>query len=268
MRMNRGRDPSASSGQAWSRPCNGNGERRARQDCRAYESAPTGLLLGLALLACVCAPSLGEEVLKYEFTSDQPFIVDQSGSLNHGLAHEAARVADAGRPCLKLGPEGYVQMPEAQLVLGKHPAQGAIELSVKPNFDPSKFPAGIWEGWVALIYFQKTSGNGLPDGYNEIGLALHGPKLRAKVVGGRDTAPFATIDCPLKQGQWTKLKLEWDPGRRALYVDDKLVAERKGQYEAPEMDMFPAFIGRHPASGKWGFEGLVADVTVSVTPTQ
>jgi len=26
--------------------------------------------------------------------------------------------------------------------------------------------------------------------------------------------------------------------------------------------MFPAFIGRHPSSGKWNFEGLVADVAI------
>ena len=79
------------------------------------------------------------------------------------------------------------------------------------------------------------------------------------------TAPFASIDCPLKPGEWTRLSLVWEPGRRALYVDGELAAERVGPYDAPELDMFPAYIGRHPASKKWGFRGMIADVVIATT---
>ncbi len=212
------------------------------------------------------AAALGGEVLRYDFASELPFIVDGSGHANHGLAAGATRVQDAGRACLELSAGGYVQMPEASLVLGSRPQSGTVELSVKPAFDPLALETGTYEGWVALIYLQKTSGNGLPDGYNEIGLALHGPKLRAKVVGGQQTAPFAIIDTPLEKGKWTRLKLEWSPGHRALYVDGKPAAERKGEFSAPQLDRFPAFVGLHPSSRKWGFEGLVADVKIVVNP--
>jgi len=155
-----------------------------------------------------------------------------------------------------------VRLPEAELLLGPRPLRGALELSVKPELDPLALSSDTWEGWVALIHVQKTSGNGLPDGPNEIGLALHGPKLWAKVAGSTDFSPFAVIDSPLREGQWTTLRLEWEPGRRAVYVDGALAAEKLGEYPAPELDRFPAYIGRHPASGKWHFEGLVADVRI------
>ncbi|MBM3472829.1 MAG: LamG domain-containing protein [Armatimonadetes bacterium] len=215
-----------------------------------------------AILLLACRVVLADDVLRYDFAGDRPFVVDLSGHLNHGLAHEATRVTDEGRSCLSLGQHGFVRLPEAELLLGKQPLRGFLELSLKPGFEPSLLSADTWEGWVALIYIQKTSGNGLPDGANEIGLALHGPKLIAKVVGPGDYGPFAVIDCPLKRGQWTTLRMEWEPGRRALYVDGNLAAEKLGDYAPPELDMFPAFIGRHPSSGKWNFGGLVADVAI------
>ena len=217
-------------------------------------------LAAIALLACRVA--VADEVLRYDFAGARPFIADLSGHLNHGLAHEAARVMDEGRSCLSLGEHSYVRLPEAELLLGTRPERGYVELSVKPGFDPGALSSDTWEGWVALIYIQKTSGNGLPDGPNEIGLALHGPKLIAKVAGPTDFGPFAAIDSPLRQGQWTTLRMEWQPGRRSLYVDGNLAAEKLGEYAPPELDMFPAYLGRHPSSGKWNFQGLVADVKV------
>ena len=231
--------------------------------------AQTGCKLVRATLGAVLllgGPVAAADVLRYDFAGTARFIVDRSGGLHHGLAHNAARVTDEARACLRLGEEGYVRMPEAALVLGEQPDSGAIELSVKPDFDPRTLPTGTWEGWVVLVYFQKTSGNGLPDGYNEIGLALHGPKLLAKVVGGDELAPFAVIDTPLEQGKWTRLRLEWSPVRRVLLVDGRVAVERTGQFATPRMDMFPAYVGRHPASGRWGFTGLVADVSVQTAP--
>lgn len=216
------------------------------------------------VLGCCGALATADGGLRYDFAPGKPFIVDLSGHQNHGLATDAERVMDQGRPCLKLGPAGSVQMPEAALILGPRPERGFIELSVNPAFNPLALSEDVWEGWVVLVYVQKASGNGLPDGYNEIGLALHGPRLLAKVAGSDTAAPFAVLDTPLRQGQWTHLRLEWEPGRRALFVDGKLAAEQQGDYEPPTLDMFPAFIGRHPSSGKWGFEGLVRDVAIGV----
>lgn len=206
-----------------------------------------------------------EAVLRYDFAGERPFIVDLCGHMNHGLAHDAVRVTEGGKSCLKLGPQGCVRLPEASVLLGPKPPRGAVELSVKPDFDPRALPTGVWDGWVVLVYLQKTSGNGLPDGYNEIGLALHGPTLIAKVAGS-DPSPFAVIDTPLARGKWTRLRMEWAPGRRALLVDGKLVAERLGPYDAPSLDTFPAYLGRHPSSGRWNFVGSVADLVLERGP--
>ena len=226
---------------------------------RALRFLALAFVLPLVLSAAHCA--LAAPVLRYDFTGDLPFIADLSGNGNHALAPGCTRVMDGDRPCLKLTKDAPLRLPEASLVLGTQPTQGAIELSVKPDFDPLALPEGTWDGWVVLVYFQKTSGNGLPDGYNEIGLALHGKTLWAKVVGG-DGGPFAVIDTPLRQGQWTRLRLEWAPGRRALLVDGKVAAENTAAYTPPLLDAFPAFIGLHPSSHKWPFTGLVSDVTV------
>ena len=219
------------------------------------------LLFILHSAFCLLTSPSAAPVLTYDFSGDLPYIADLSGHGNSALAPGCVRATDDGRTCLQLKADAPLRLPEASLVLGPHPERGSIELSVKPDFDPLALPEGVYEGWVALVYFQKTSGNGLPDGYNEVGLALHGRKLIAKA--GADCSPFAMIDSPLAQGKWTQLRLEWEPNRRALYVDGTLAAESAGAYDAPNLDAFPAYIGLHPASHKWGFSGLVAGVKIT-----
>jgi hypothetical protein len=209
------------------------------------------------LLSTVPGLALAADIAAYDFAGDAPFIADVSGHLNHALATDATRVATDRGPVLRLGPNGVVRLPEGSVLLGAAPASGYLELSVCPEFDPLKLSTDVYDGWVVLAYLQKTSTNGLPDGYNEVGMALHGKQLFAKA--GQDCAPFAVIDSPLREGQWTRLRLEWAPEGRSLYVDGTLAAHNPAPYDPPQLDACPGMIGRHATTGKWGFVGLVAD---------
>lgn len=221
-----------------------------------------------SMLMVVASCALGQPgapVVHLSFDSVAPYVADVSGRNFHALVHGAPRPAEgprAGKRALVLGDEAWLELPEARILLGERCERGSLALWVRPDFDPAGLAAGTWEGWVTLVYLQKRSSNGLPDGYNEIGLALHGPQLRAKVVAGEDTGPFASVPCPLRQGEWTHLAMTWTPERRCLYVDGGMVAERKGQFQATVLDDFPAEVGRHPSSGRWFLAGAVADVRI------
>ncbi len=218
----------------------------------------------MVVATCVLAQP-GAPLVHLTFDSVTPYVADVSGHNFHALLHGPPRPADgprAGTRALALSEGTWLELPEARLLLGEKCERGSLALWVRPDLNPAGLATGTWEGWVMLVYLQKRSGNGLPDGYNEIGLALHGPQLRAKVVAGEDTGPFATVPCPLKQGQWTHLAMTWTPERRCLYVDGRIAAESKGQFQATALDDFPAEVGRHPSSGKWFLAGAVADVRI------
>jgi hypothetical protein len=205
-------------------------------------------------------------VMHLDFNATASYLADLSGNGFHALLHgETMHLIEgprAGQKAILLRNGEWLEPPEARVLLGEESQRGGIALWVRPDFDPLALPQGTWEGWVVLIYFQKRSGNGLPDGYNEIGLALHGKELRAKVVGGQELAPFAVIPSPLRQGLWTHLAITWSPSERRLYVDGKLVAESRGNFPPTVLDDFPSAIGRHPPSGRWLFTGAIADVRV------
>jgi hypothetical protein len=215
------------------------------------------VVLLTAVLCAVPAVALAGDVAAYDFAGTAPFITDLSGNLNHALATDATRVTTDQGPALRLGPNGVVRLPEGSTLLGAAPAAGYLELSVCPEFDPTRLSTDVYDGWVVLAYLQKTSTNGLPDGYNEVGLSLHGGQLFAKA--GADASPFAVIDDPLREGRWTRLRLEWGPEGRFVYVDGKLAAQNLAPFDPPRLDSCPAMIGRHANTGKWGFVGLVAD---------
>ena len=116
-----------------------------------------------------------------------------------------------------------------------------MALWVKPDYDPTAQEEDIWSGWTVLMYIQKRSGNGLPDGYNEIGLSQHGRTLNGRITTTNTLGPYTMAPVPLKQGQWTHLALTWTPTERVLYVDGKQAARVTGSFEPVTLD---ALLGR------------------------
>ncbi len=200
--------------------------------------------------------------VRYDFAGAEPYAVDAGPGRLNGLVREAQRVASDIGPALALGEKGGVELPPGKLLLGERPAAGTLMLWVKPSFAPGELPNGLWDGYRVFVYVEKTSGNGLPDGANEIGLWAHGPKLLAKVEGS-GYGPFAAIDSPLKKDAWAHLAITWQPNRRVLYVNGAPVAENTQGYEVPVLDNFAGAIGYHPSSGKWNLASAVARAVIA-----
>ena len=118
---------------------------------------------------------------------------------------------------------------------------------------------------------QHSSTNGLPDGYNEIGLSQHGKTLFGKVSTAKDMGGCPSIPVPLRKGQWTHLALTRSPTARILYVDGKPVARADGNFPPVDLDGCPVMVGKHPPTGRWSFAGTVDDGLVNpreLTPTE
>jgi hypothetical protein len=206
----------------------------------------------------------GGGALLYNFEADQPFAVDATGNGNHGVVTGGEIAEGRFGKGLKLSGEGSAIVgPSAASVLGGQCSQGTLALWVKPDYDPQASSDDTWSGWTVFLYAQHTNGNGLPDGYNEIGLSQHGKTLFGKVSTTKDMGPFPSVPVPLHKGQWTHLALTWSPTARVLYVDGKPVAQVQGNFAPVTLDGFPVTVGRHPPTGRWNFAGTVDDVLVS-----
>jgi hypothetical protein len=186
--------------------------------------------------------------------------VDQSGFGHHGRLMDCRRGQDPLGSMIRLGPKGYVSLPAGRALFGQRGRMGSVEMWVRPSFGSGDLPSGLWEGYRALFYAMQTDGNGLPDGYDEIGLFVHGKMLCAKVCGRDRAGPFAIMPNPLKKGEWAHVVLTWAPDERALFVNGEPLAVDRSMGAAPLLDDFPAEIGRHPSSKQWNFEGDVAGV--------
>ncbi len=195
-------------------------------------------------------------VLRYDFDNGVPFAFDRSGQLNHGRVEAAQRVPGRQGQALAFGEQTRVHLPAGAKLLGVQPDQGTVAVWVRPDFAPTDLPDGLWDGYRVIAYLMQTDGNGLPDGYDEIGLFCHGRQLVAKCAGAND-GPFAVIASPLQKGVWTHLALRWTPERRTLLVDGKPVADRAGRYVPPKLDDFAGALGWHPASRRWPWQGAL-----------
>jgi len=215
------------------------------------------LLTFLGLLSQAPPPEI-----RYDFAGAQPYAVDSGPLRLHALVRDSQRINAELGPALALGGKGCVLLPPGRVLLGERPTAGTIMLWVKPSFAPDELPDGLWDGYRVFIYVEKTSGNGLPDGANEIGIWAHGPKLLAKVEGS-GYGPFAAIDSPLEKDAWVHLAITWQPGSRLLYVNGAQVADNTQGYETPVLDSFAGAIGYHPSSGKWHAASPVAKVLIT-----
>lgn len=200
----------------------------------------------------------------YRFEGSEGYIRDDSGAGNHGIVVGGERTAGRFGQGLKLsGDRSCVTMPSASTLLGPKSAEGTLALWVKPDYDPLQQSEDTWSGWTVFLYAQRTSGNGLPDGYNEIGLSAHGKTLFGKVNTSGDYSSYPRVAVPLRQGVWTHLALTWTPQERVLYVDGKPVARTKGNFEPTILDSCPVLVGKHPPTSRWNLKGTVDDVLVT-----
>ncbi|NLC55744.1 MAG: DUF4091 domain-containing protein [Armatimonadetes bacterium] len=199
-------------------------------------------------------------VARFDFPDPWPFAVDASGLGNHGLILGGQRAeGPGGRPALVFtGDQDGVRLPGGSALLGAEPTEGSLALWVRPDFDPATQPTGAWEGHQVIAYLMETDGNGLPDGYDEIGLHLHARMLHAR-AGGLNQGPFAVVPSPLRQGEWTHLALTFAPGQRVLYINGQQAAVDTAAYPPPKLDLFAGALGYHPASNRWRFRGAIAD---------
>ena len=209
-------------------------------------------------------PAAGAAGACYRFEGSEPFITDDSGAANHGLVQGGERVAGRFGQGLKLsGDRSSVTLPGAATLLAPSCTSGTVALWVKPDYDPLCQAGDTWSGWTVFLYAQRTSGNGLPDGYNEIGLSAHGQTLFGKVNSTGDYGSYPSTPMPLRQGVWSHLALTWTGEERVLYVDGKPVARTTGHFAPTQLDGCPVVVGKHPPTGRWGFKGTVDDVLVS-----
>lgn len=197
-------------------------------------------------------------VLRYEFDADVPFAFDLSGSNMHGTIRQAKRVPGARGKALDMLNDGRVVLPSGLELLGSEPAAGTVAVWVKPDFGPDDLAGDLWHGYAVIVYLMETDGNGLPDGYDEIGLYVHGNRLYARCGGARGAAPqFASIPSPLKLKQWTHLCITWGEHVRTLYIDGKAVEVNKTAYAPPRLDLFRGRLGSHPPADRWTWDGAL-----------
>ncbi len=176
-------------------------------------------------------------VLRYSFDDDAPLAADLSGRGMAGTVQGAKRAPGAVGQGLDLDAGANVTLPGCSGILGAQPREGALALWVCPGFEPAELSSDLWQGYRVIAYLQKSSGNGLPDGYNEIGLFVHGPQLLAR-CGGAEDALWAAAPSPLRKGEWSHLCVTWAPERRALYVDGRPLVVREGAYTPVTLDGF------------------------------
>ncbi len=214
-------------------------------------------VLTIAVLLLATDLFAAREIGRYGFlAADGKELVDFSGFGNGGALTETATVDADG--ILTCGEKGWAVLPAGASLWGSEAHRGSVSLWVRPGFAPDELETGAWEGYRMAFYAMQTDGNGLPDGYDEIGIWCHGPLLHVKVTR-TSAAPTFSMKSPLKKGEWTHLAVCWKLGYRAFYVDGALIDEDTSQYEAPRLDDFPAMVGQHPSSEGWAWQGDVAD---------
>jgi hypothetical protein len=220
------------------------------------EPKPAGSDTKLPPLALPAPQPESGLVLRYAFDTAAPFAYDLSGYGHHGRVSNAKRADGA----LVLADKGSVVLPSGLELLGSKATTGSISLWARPDFDPTTLSSDLYQGYAVLFYLMETDGNGLPDGYDEIGLVLHGPKLIARC--GSKPALFATVDNPFAKGKWTHVALVWNESERRVYVDGKPVAVVKGTFSPAQLDGFAGTLGCHATHKGWPWQGALDEFRI------
>ena len=201
--------------------------------------------------------------LFYDFDEALPYIRDRSG--NHldttgvGAERTAAGEGRSGR-AIRVGKQP-LRLPGGSAMLGAQPETGTIAFWVKPEFGPQHYQSR--EQYACLFYLMETDGNGLPDGYDEIGIYLTAGRLCLRLGGRSPNTVFAgTAEPPFRQGEWTHVAVTWRPGERILYVDGKPVLENRKEYLPPKLDAFAGNLGNHPPTKRFAAPGVYDELYV------
>ena len=198
--------------------------------------------------------------LHYRFDSDLPYIFDYSGNGFIGIPFNAQRVANNDGNALQILNKGYVQLPSGIELLGPQPTEGTIEFMVRPDFDPQTLANTESDKYACLFYLMETDGNGLPDGYDEIGVYIMNGQLR--IHCGGMPAFTGGVANPLRKGQWHRIALVWKPNDRCLYVDGKLLIHNTSAYTPSRLDGFKGTLGAHSPHHAFTFNGTFDNLKI------
>ncbi|MBR4171165.1 MAG: DUF4091 domain-containing protein [Kiritimatiellae bacterium] len=198
--------------------------------------------------------------LYYRFDSNLPYLFDYSGNGMIGMPFRAKRVASTDGQALQLTGKGYVQLPSGNVLLGSLPKEGTIEFMVRPDFDPATLANERTDKYACLFYLMETDGNGLPDGFDEIGVFIMNDRLHLRLVGREAWA--GNIPNPLRQGQWYRIAIVWKPGERVLCIDGKPCIRNTSPYTPPRLDNFKGTLGAHSPNHAFPFNGTFDNLKI------
>ena len=220
------------------------------------------------------SPLVAKEGLRlfYDFDEDFPYVRDRSMHFQDTTGVGITRTTD-GEGHSKRGiriDKTPLKLPGGSDILGTQPEAGTIAFWVKPEFEPRDYQNR--EQYLCLFYLMETDGNGLPDGFDEIGIYLTAGRLCLRLGGMSPQTVFAgTADPPFQKGEWTHLAVTWRPGERILYVDGRPVLENRNEFLPPKLDGFPGNLGNHPPSGRFPAPGIYDDLYIfdrTLTPPE
>ncbi|MBR4519723.1 MAG: DUF4091 domain-containing protein [Victivallales bacterium] len=211
------------------------------------------------------SPLVVEDGLKllYDFDEDLPYVRDCSGNHLDTTGVGIIRIADGegySKRGIRIGKKP-LKLPGGSDILGTQPAAGTIAFWVKPEFDPKDYQSR--EQNLCLFYLMETDGNGLPDGYDEIGIYLTAGRLCLRLGGYSPQTVFAgSAESPFRKGEWTHVAVTWQPGERTLYIDGKPVLENHNEFLPPKLDAFPGNLGNHPPTERFAAPGIYDDLFI------
>ena len=215
----------------------------------------------------ILSPAVDKEGLRlfYDFNEDLPYVRDRSmyfhvqDTTGVGITRTADGEGHSKRG-IRIGKKP-LKLPGGSDILGAQPAAGTIAFWVKPEFEPKDYQSR--EQYLCLCYLMETDGNGLPDGYDEIGIYLTAGRLCLRLGGYSPQTVFAgSAESPFRKGEWTHVAMTWQPGERILYVDGKPVLKNDKEYAPPKLDGFPGNLGNHPPTGRFAAPGIYDDLYI------
>ena len=248
----------------------------AKEQAERAKAANAELTARMAEANRNLSPLVSQKGLRlfYDFDDNLPYIRDRStkclDTTGVGITRTADGEGHSGRG-IRIG-KTPLRLPGGSNILGAQPTAGTIAFWVKPEFEPKDYQTH--EQILCLFYLMETDGNGLPDGYDEIGIYLMARVLCLRVGGLSPQTIFAgSVDSPFKKGEWTHIAVTWQPNERILYVDGKPVLENRYEFLPPKLDGFPGNLGNHPPTDRFPAPGIydylyIFDRALSATEIQ
>ena len=237
----------------------------AKEQAERAKAANAELTTRMAAANRSLSPQVSQEGLHlfYDFDDNLPYIRDRSTKCLDTTGVGITRTTDGeghSKRGIRIG-KNPLRLPGGSDILGPQPETGTIAFWVKPEFEPKDYQTR--EQNLCLFYLMETDGNGLPDGYDEIGIYLTAGRLCLRLGGLSPQTIFAgSVDPPFKKGEWTHIAVTWQPNERILYVDGKPVLENRHEFLPPKLDGFPGNLGNHPPTKRFPAPGIYDDLYI------